>query len=164
MFVTLALSFPDLFQLIQRAQVDANNGHDYFHLWELNLAREIVPQTYHFPKLVNWCTINYQVEKRLIFSTDHSRVICHINRESIAQMLQFPNLSTSKTLDDDVLAPKYQALLQPKKESLLSNLLTSNAPLPVGSPPYKLEIFPEITRHAITMICQTLGYEHQKII
>jgi hypothetical protein len=74
-----------------------------------------VPQTYHFPELVNWCAINYQVEKRLIVSTDHSRVIFHINKESIAQMLQFPDPSTSEILDDDALAPKYQALLQPQK-------------------------------------------------
>jgi len=49
----LNMSFWDIFQLIQRAQVDANNGHDYLHLWELNVAWEIVPQTYHFHKLVN---------------------------------------------------------------------------------------------------------------
>jgi len=75
-------------------------------------------------------------------------------------MLQFKNNSTYEILDDDSLAPKYQALLQPQKESLLSNILAHNTPLPIGSPPNKTHIFPEITRCVIKMICQILGYEH----
>jgi hypothetical protein len=35
----------------------------------------VVPQTYHFHELVNWCAANYQVDKKLIVSIDGSRII-----------------------------------------------------------------------------------------
>jgi len=39
----LALYFPDLHELIQRAQANTNNGRNYLNLWESYMARSIVP-------------------------------------------------------------------------------------------------------------------------
>jgi hypothetical protein len=80
------------------------------NLCESNLARSIVPQTYHFPKLVNFCAINYHVDMQQIISLHDSRTVCEINKESIAQMLQIPDHVVYETLDDDDLDSNYQAL------------------------------------------------------
>jgi hypothetical protein len=43
------LSYPNMYHLIKRAHKDANGLKDYMFLWELNLARSVIPQTYSFP-------------------------------------------------------------------------------------------------------------------
>ena len=47
---------------------------------------------------------------------------------------------------------------------MLSNILAPDAPLPTGPPPFKYTIFPEITRQAITISHQVLGYEHDRAV
>jgi hypothetical protein len=79
-------------------------------------------------------------------------------------MLQISDHATYETLDDDELASKYQALSQSERENMLSNILAPDAPLPTGPPPFKSTIFPELTRQDITIICQVLGYEHDKAV
>jgi hypothetical protein len=95
---------------------------------------------------------------------DGSKAICSVTREDIAQMLKFLDHVAQEPLDDDALALKYQALSQPRKEKLLSNLLASDAPLPTNSPPFKSTIFPAITKQAISMIYQVLGYEQDRTV
>jgi len=96
-----ALSFPNLNQLIQRTQANAYNGWNYLNLWESNLVRSIVPQTYHFKKLVNYCVVNYQVDWQQIFYVHDCSIFCEINKEYIAQMLQILYHAIYETLDDD---------------------------------------------------------------
>jgi len=47
---------------------------------------------------------------------------------------------------------------------LLIKVLYGNTPLPTNPPPFKFAIFPDITKQAISMNCQILGYEHEKIV
>jgi hypothetical protein len=135
------LYFPDLHQLIQRAQANTNNGRNYLNLWESNLARSIVPQTYHFPELENWCVFNYQVDRKQIIYVHDSSIVYEITKESIAQMLKILYHDVYETLDDDELESKYQELSQFEREMLLSNLLSPDSPLPTSPPPFKSNIF-----------------------
>ena len=75
-------------------------------------------------------------------------------------MLKILYHATYETLNDDELASKYQALSQSKRENMLSNILAPDAPLPIGPPPFKSTIFPELTMQTIAMICQVLVYGH----
>jgi hypothetical protein len=75
-----ALSFHNLHQLIKRTHVDANNGRNYLNSWESNLDRSVVPQTYHFIELVNWCVVNYQVDRQQIICVHDYRIVCEITK------------------------------------------------------------------------------------
>ena len=68
-------------------------------------------------------------------------------------MLQISDHVVYETLYDDEIDSKYQELSQYKREKLLSNLLSPDAPLPTGPPPFKSTIFPKLTRKAIVVIC-----------
>ena len=99
--------------------------------------------------------------QQIIYVHD-SRIVCDITKESIAQMLHILYHVVYETLDDDDLDSKYQALSQFEREKMLCNLLSLDAPLSTGPSPFKSTIYPKLNRQAITMICQVLGYEHDR--
>jgi hypothetical protein len=59
--------------------------HDNLHIWELNLGKFIIPQTYFFPEFVSWCAKNYLSDKRVMVSKNGS-IIFYINVESITKI------------------------------------------------------------------------------
>jgi hypothetical protein len=61
-------------------------------------------------------------------------------------MLQILYHVTYETLDDDEISYNYQELSQSEIEKLLRNILSLDAPLPVGPPPFKSIIFPEVNK------------------
>jgi hypothetical protein len=65
--------------------------HDYLHIWELNLGKFIIPQTYYFPKFVSWSAKNYLPEKRAMVYENGS-ILFYINAEYITKMLSPPQI------------------------------------------------------------------------
>jgi hypothetical protein len=68
--------------------------------------------------------------------------------------------SSYETLEEHTLEVKYQELSQSDKERMLGNLLVPNTALPTTPPPFKYDMFPKITRQALAIIFQILGYDH----
>jgi hypothetical protein len=61
-----------LFELHQLAMQHFRDLIDYYHAWESNLAKFIVPQTYNFPEFIAWCSSNYISSQRSVVSKDGS--------------------------------------------------------------------------------------------
>jgi hypothetical protein len=78
-------------------------------------------------------------------------------------VLYFPE-GSYETLEEHTLEAKYQELSQSDKEILLGNLLAPNTPLPTTPPPFKSDMFPEITRKDLAIIFQILGYDHDRVV
>jgi hypothetical protein len=80
------LSHFDPYELINLVCDRFRDFHDYLHIWELNLGKFIIPQTYYFPKFVSWCEKNYLSEKRFVVS-ENGPIVFYINVDSITKML-----------------------------------------------------------------------------
>lgn len=81
-------------------------------------------------------------------SIDGHRIICTISRDSLVQVLHL--LETFyESVEEHTLEAKYQELSQSDKE-----------PLPTTPPSFKSDMFLEITRQALAIICQVLDYDH----
>ena len=58
-----------------------------FRVWESDLPLCIVPQVFHFPELVVWCTEHFSPDSSSIVFEQLSQIVINIYRESITKML-----------------------------------------------------------------------------
>ena len=58
-----------------------------FWVWDSGLPLCIVPQVYHFPELVVWCTEHYAIDSRSVVTDQLSQIFITISREDIIKML-----------------------------------------------------------------------------
>lgn len=85
-----------------------------FRVWDSGLPLYIVPQVYHFPKLVIWCAEHYANELRSVVTEKLSQIFITVSPEEVTKMLglhstTFPTQNTI-TLLEDILVQKFTSL------------------------------------------------------
>ena len=84
-----------------------------FWVWESSLPLCIVPQVYHFPKLVFWCVEHYANDSRSVITKQLSQIFITISREVIIKMLGLHTTNFPKqniiTLFEEILVQKFTA-------------------------------------------------------
>lgn len=65
-------------------------GH-VLNLFNSNLIRVEVPQTYNFPELVRWCVEHYMRDKRAVISCDGKKIIFALALMNMACFLLLTN-------------------------------------------------------------------------
>ena len=82
-----------------------------FRVWRSGLPLCIIPQVFHFPKLVVWCVEHYSPESKTVVSEKHSQIVLSISKESISKMLGSSQSGFLEqnivTLSEDVLVQKF---------------------------------------------------------
>jgi hypothetical protein len=153
----------DLFEIHQLATEHFRDLHDFYHAWEYDLAKFIVPQTYNFPEFVSWCSSNYVPLKRSLISKN-GLVLFVLNAQSIFEMLKLVETLESQILNEENLASSFKELNPQEKNALLQSYLDKDTNVPENASTYDTNIFPEISRQVIVMMCTILGYDNDKIV
>ena len=64
------------------------NGHfQKFQIWDSTLSLCVVPQTFNFPEIIDWCTSHYSIQNQSIISQVNSKILLTINTKEIQRML-----------------------------------------------------------------------------
>jgi hypothetical protein len=93
------LSF-DLFEIHQLVFECFRELHEFYHAWEYNLSKYVVPQTYNFPEFVTWCSSNY-VPLKMSLISKNGLVLFVLNAQSISEMLKLVETSKSQFLNEE---------------------------------------------------------------
>lgn len=126
------------------------------------MGKFIVSQTYCFHELVLWCVEEYLPKKKVVVSTNGSILFC-VNAESITKLLSLSQTFECQTLNEEALFVISKGSSQDEKVILLQSYTDKDVVIP-KTHLYKSNIFPEISRQAISMMCMILGYDHDRTI
>lgn len=80
---------------------------DYLNLFQPNLVKVVVPQTYNYLKLIQWCFDHYNEGKRVVLSKNRVKIVCAISPQSIATTRLLPKQPYLQTLSKEFLTEKY---------------------------------------------------------
>ena len=80
-----------------------------FNVWNFGLPLCIVPQVFHFPKLVVWCAEHFSPESKFVISEQHCQIVLQISKESITKML---GLNGSRFLEQNIITLSKDVLVQ----------------------------------------------------
>ena len=102
-----------------------------FWVWDSGIPLCIVPQVYHFPKLVDWCTKHYAIDSKSVITKLLSIIFITFSRENIIKMLglhttNFPEQNII-TLSEEILVQKFTSL-PPKFNYPLSRVFKDQDP------------------------------------
>jgi hypothetical protein len=89
--------FFNLFELHQLAMQHFRYLVNFYHAWESDLAKFIIPQKYNFLEFVTWCMSNYILSQRSFVSKNGS-ILFVVNSQSISKMLNPPQNPERETL------------------------------------------------------------------
>jgi hypothetical protein len=135
----------DLYELHKLSFDGYNQLHDYFHEWESNLARFIIPQTYNFLEFVHWYVLNYVPSSRSILSRT-GLLLFEISDELICEMLKVQKIIDGQVLNEEALAILYKKLnLHDRLDLILSLMENDNIP-PKDYDNYEIVIFSPISQ------------------
>ena len=65
-----------MYEAIRLVHNNASISGDHLILFHYHLVKAIVPQTYNFPKLVQWCSKHYFEYKRVVLAKDGHKISC----------------------------------------------------------------------------------------
>ena len=87
-----------------------------FRVWDSGLPLCIVPQVYHFPKLVVWCVEHYSSKSRSVITEKLSQIFITISPKEATKMMGLHSTTflthNTITLLEEVLVQKFTSLPQ----------------------------------------------------
>ena len=132
-----------------------------FCIWESGLPLYIVPQVYHFPKLVVWCAEHYANDSKSIVTDQLSQIFITISRENIIKMLGihtvgFPEQNVI-TLLEEILVQKLTSSSPQVQLAFVQGIqrpeyITSTLEFPI-----KVDTFPTTIQQILSMYSQVFG-------
>jgi hypothetical protein len=158
----LVLSF-NLFEIHQLAMQNFRDLVNYYHAWESELAKFIVPQTYYFLEFVTWCVSYYNPSQRSLVSRN-GLVLFEVNSQLISKLLKLPLNPESEILDEIVLAQCFRELNSQDRIMILQSYICQNLDVPVYTVILKTYLFLETSRQIITMMTTILGNDNDLTI
>jgi hypothetical protein len=60
-----------------------NEHFQRFKIWDSSLSLCVVPKTFNFPEIIDWCASHYSVQNQSIITQLHSKIFITINAEDI---------------------------------------------------------------------------------
>lgn len=85
-------------------------------------------------------------------------ILFTIDDKSIVQMMQAPVIEGTTPFSHEIHIEMYQKLDFSKTTKTLELFMIEQTPLPKNNPPYSSIVFPEITRHIVTILSYLLAY------
>ena len=82
---TLSCSNQEKLPLLCSSQM--NEHFQKFKIWDSTLSLYVVPQTFNFPKMIDWNASHYSIQNQSIISQVNSKIFITINTEEIQRML-----------------------------------------------------------------------------
>jgi hypothetical protein len=113
----------------------------HYYGWEFDLDKFIVPQVYHFPEFVVWCSKNYIPSKRAIISKV-GYVLIELNSHTINEMMRWSINPDREPLNELVAAKSFRDLESKDRVSLLQSYLCRNLDVPRDNVFIQMNPFP----------------------
>jgi hypothetical protein len=96
--------------------------------------------------------------------SENGSIIFYINTDSITKIPSLLKILEGQTLHEETLSVNYTTSNSVENVTLLQSYMDKYVVIPNIPPPYKSNIFPKISRQAITMMCLSLGYDHDRTV
>lgn len=126
-------------------------------LYDINLPFYIFPKTHSCPELIRKCHSCYNLQKRVVMApTGH--IFFTIDAKSLMQMMQALVIEGTTPFSHEILTEMYQELDFSKRAKTLEIFMIEHTPLPHNNPPYSSSVFPNRTRHIVTILSYLVGY------
>lgn len=103
----LILPVSDLHRAVKNVLELSAKGPDLMNICQSRLVSAVVPQVPHFPEVVEWCSKNYLSDKRVVMSSDATRVVIKTTPEAITSMVRFPQEETTVDWDEEKMRTLY---------------------------------------------------------
>lgn len=96
--------------------------------------------------------------------TQDGNILITIITQNINQMLLIHSSDTLSYFSPTTLMDLYNKLTFPQRALIFKLFLPEDVELPKRNPPYSSSMFPEATRHIISLLSYLLGYESDECV
>lgn len=123
----------------------------------------LLSQSSSFLDLITWCRARYDHVQRTVMTQD-GKILITVTAHSINQMLMIPSSDSLNHFSPAALMDLSNKLTFPQRALILELFLPKDVELLKRNPPYSSSVFPEATRHIISLLSYLLGYENDQLV
>lgn len=117
----------------------------------------IVPQVYHFPQLVFWCTEHYASDSKSVITEQLSQIFITISIENVIKMLGLHTTNFSEkniiTLLEEILVHKFTSTSPQVQLSFVQGIQRPEYTISTLEFPIKSDTYPTTIQQILSMYC-----------
>ena len=146
----------------------ANEHFQKFKIRDSSLSLCVVPYTFNFPEIIDWCTSHYSIQNQSIISQVNSKILLTVNTKEIQRMLGLDstNFAENNTvpLVEENLIKKFTNLSPQEQISFVHSLQKPEHLFQTLNFPLKTEFYKNPIQLILSMFVQIIGLNHDQAI